>query len=92
MGSAAGGVSGRCLTGEEVRPVSWPISLNRQAARESWSLQQLPTTDVMQAAQHGMRDELPNRLWLDPTHWLARDSLSNSLVRSRMIEVPLLAT
>ena len=35
----------------------------------------------MQTAQNGARDEFSTLRWLDPSHWLARDCMSNSLVR-----------
>jgi hypothetical protein len=47
----------------------------------------LPVVVVMQTAQHGARDELSNRLWLGPSHWLARHTLPNTLVGSRVVEV-----
>ena len=42
----------------------------------------LPVVVVMQTAQDGARDELPNCLWLGLSHWLAWDTLVNTLVRS----------
>jgi hypothetical protein len=41
----------------------------------------------MQTAQYGARDEFPNHLWPSTSYWLARDSLPNTLVGSRMVEV-----
>ena len=45
-------------------------------------------TVVIPAAQDGARDELPNCLWLGPSHWLAWYALLNTLVGSRVVEVP----
>ena len=42
---------------------------------------------VMQTTQDWARDYLPNHLWLCLWHRLARDSLPNSLVGPRMVEV-----
>jgi hypothetical protein len=44
----------------------------------------------MQTTQYGARDDLYAPRWLSPLQGLARDSLPNSLVRSRMVEVPLI--
>jgi hypothetical protein len=47
----------------------------------------LPAVVVMQAAQHGAGDEIPNHLWVGPSPWLARDSLPNALVGPSAVEV-----
>jgi hypothetical protein len=43
----------------------------------------------MQATQHGVRYHLRAPRWASPLRRLARDSLPNTLVRSRMVKVPL---
>lgn len=56
-------------------------------ARTCYSLLRLPVVAMMQTAQYGAKDELFDHLRFSASHWLARDSLPNALVGSRVVGV-----
>jgi hypothetical protein len=56
---------------------------------ERFAVSCLPVVVVMQAAQQWVRDDLPTRLWLVWSLWLAGNTLLYPLVWSGMVEVRL---